>query len=208
MSPVSPVSLQSTRRLATLCVVGFGLVIAVPPAIADDEDRFARPGAVGAAFVYAGDDYDDLDAQSGGTDDGYGGTFWMTYRFNQWVASQVRGDYIKGFEVSFGGDDVDTQYGQGTLGARLFPLAPFTESIDDRVEPFVDLTGGIGHVDRNLGGRADKKQYGFVARFAAGADVWLTASIGIELSAFYNLGTGRLFDYSYFGGTAGVTYRF
>lgn len=210
MPPVSPAYLNPARWLATVGLVGLVVAAFAPTAMADDDegDRFDRRGAVGAAFVYAGDDYEDLAGQSGATDDGLGGTFWMTYRFNQWVASQVRGDYINGFEVRFGGDDVSTEYGQASIGVRLFPLAPLTKGFDDRVEPFVDLTGGLGHADRNLGGRSDRKAFGFAARFAAGTDIWLTESIGIELSAFYNLGVGALFDYSYFGGTSGLTYRF
>lgn len=209
MSPVSPVSLPSARWLAALCVAsGFLGLLAPSSAIADDDERFDRRGAIGLAFVYAGDDFDHLAGQSGGTDDAVGGTFWLTYRFNQWLATQARGDYVYGFELNFGGDDADTQYAQGSLGVRLFPLAPLTEAFDDRVEPFVDLTAGVGHVDRYLGGSADQKEIGFAARFAVGADIWLTESIGVELSSFYNLGTGEIVDFSYYGGTTGVTYRF
>ena len=47
-----------------------------------------------------------------------------------------------------------------------------------------------------------------IGLIAAGADVWLTDSIGLEFSAFYNLGTGEIVDFSFFGGTTGVAYRF
>ena len=208
MSPVSPVFLNSARWLVALGVASVAVALVAPTAMADDEDRFERRGAIGAAYVYAEADYDHVPGQGSGFEEGNGGTIWLTYRFNQWFASQVRGDYVRGFEVRFGGNDVASQYGQATIGGRFYPLAPLTEGFDDRVEPFVDLTGGIGHVDRNLGGTSDQKQYGFVARFGAGADLWLTESIGLEIGAFYNLGTGRLLDFSYYGGTGGVTYRF
>ena len=208
MSPVSPVSLHLARSLAALCILGGSLVLVASKATADDEERFDRPGTIGLAFVYASDDFDHVAGQSGGTDDAVGGTFWLNYRFNQWIASQARGDYVRGFQLGFDGDDATTQYAQGSLGIRVFPLAPLTEGFDDRVEPFVDLTGGVGHADRYLGGSLDQKEIGFAARFAAGADVWLTDSIGLEFSAFYNLGTGEIVDFSYYGGTTGVSYRF
>ena len=209
MSPVSPVSLNSARWLVALGVASLAVAFVVPTAMAEDDDRFERRGAIGVGYVYAASDYDHVPGQGGGNDGASGFTIRMTYRFNQWVASHARGDYVRGFDVRFLGDDVDADYGQGTIGVRVFPLAPLTEAFDDRVEPFLDATGGIGHVTRNFQGAvSDEKEYGFAARFAAGADIWLTDSIGVELGAFYNLGTGELYDYSYYGGTGAVTYRF
>ena len=211
MSPVSPASVSYARWLVALCVASLAVIMIAPAAVADQDegDRFeGRRGTVGLAYVYGESDFDHEPGSGTHIDQADGGTFWMTYRFNQWIASQVRGTYLNGFEIRFNGNDRGTQIGQATLGARLFPLAPLTAAIDDRVEPFLDVSLGLSHVDRQLGGSSKRKKWGVVSRFGGGADFWITDAIGIELSGFYNLAIGQIVDYSNYGGTAGLTTRF
>ncbi|MEM9173804.1 MAG: outer membrane beta-barrel protein [Myxococcota bacterium] len=205
---MSPTTSFSPRGLVTACVVGLAALLIAPNALAD-EDRFeGRRGVIGLAYVYAESDFDFEPGQGNHVDQANGGTVFLTYRFNQWIASQARGTYLRGFEIRFAGNDESTEIGQGTIGVRLFPLAPLTAAIDDRVEPFLDLTGGLSHVDRGLSGNSKRSAYSFLARFGGGADVWITDAVGIELSGFYNLGVGDIYDYRNYGGTAGILYRF
>jgi len=224
MSPVPALSSSADasalgRFLTCLAVltalVSFG---ASSAAAQDKEDpRFALPGTIGAAYVVAFENFDHLQGQEGDTGEGHGGTVFMTYRFNQWIASVVRGELIDGFEIGFAGDDVKTLLAQGSLGARIYPAARLTGVIDHRVEPYLEAVGGFGFGERNLGvgfdevGRAfnlDQREYGFVARFAAGAEVWVTEQIGLDVSALYNQPTGELVDWAYYGVSAGLIYRF
>ena len=184
-----------------------------------EDSRISLPGTIGAAYVVAFDNFDHLQGQEGDPGEGHGGTVFMTYRFNQWIASVVRGELIDGFEIGFGGDDVKTLLAQGRLGARIYPAAALTGVIDHRVEPYLEAVGGFGFGERNLGvgfdvdvpGLAlnlDQREYGFVARFAAGAEVWVTEQIGLDVSALYNQPTGELVDWAYYGVSAGLIYRF
>ncbi|GEM_PF-6381176 len=198
------------RALTCLAVLTALVTFGASTAVAQEKEdsRFALPGTIGAAYVLAVENFDHLPGQAGNTGEGHGGTVFMTYRFNQWIASVVRGELIDGFEIGFAGDDVKTLLAQGSLGARIYPVAPLTGVLDHRIEPYVEAVGGFGFGERNLGLALDQREYGFVARFAAGAEVWLTEQIGLDVSALYNQPTGELVDWAYYGASAGLIYRF
>lgn len=221
MSPVPPVySSPALRRLRSgtprlLCrdlgrVLGAALVVFFlsAPLASADENRFERPGSVGLAYVAAFENFDHVAGSGSHIDQANGGTIWLSYRFNQWVASVTRAEVVDGFDIRFGGNDAGTILASGYLGVRVFPLAPISEGLDDRIEPYLETVLGIGWGERDLGGSVDQREVGFVARFSAGVSFWLTESIGLDVGALYHQPTGELQDWAYYGASAGLQYRF
>lgn len=176
--------------------------------VSPDAERFERRGILGAGYVIAFDDFETLENSVGNTSAGQGFSIWLGYRFNAWVATIARGEYVRGLETNFNGNDTDTELASGTLGARVYPLASISERWDDRIEPYAEVTVGLGNVDRDLGSNLEAKETNFVSRFALGFDVWITESVGLTFSSAYWLPAGDLSDFRYYSGNAGVQYRF
>lgn len=180
---------------------------------ASADDAPERPATLGAGYVYAFDDTD-IRFATGDTDDAQGFSLFASYRFNDWLASLVRAEYLDGFEFRYTDtvlsdtDDVRTEIAFASLGVKLFPLAPVTGAILGRVNPYVEASGGFFFAEVGMPRNLQLREYGFAARFAGGVDIGLTDWLELTVAGAYILPTGETQDFRHTTITTGLQYRY
>lgn len=177
-------------------------------ASADDDEEQERPGSVGVAYVLFLEDTDISLQGANNPEPAHGGALWLAYRFNDWISSMVRAEYLNGFEFNFEGEDVRTKAVLATMGVKIFPLGPLTDAIDDVVEPFIEIGPGFMASETQLNDTGELREYAFAARFAGGVDINVTDSIGLVFSAAYTQPTAELDELTHYSVTSGVQYKF
>ena len=179
-------SLSRTVSIATALMLAAGAASAQQ----DEHDG----GYLGAGFVAGFDNFDtgsfDLDF-----DTGLGGGAWFGYR-SGYVAGELQLDYVN-FEAS--DFDFELESFVATGNVKFYPFA-------GRLEPFV--LGGMGFavVDADVAGVSAES--GFVLRFGAGLDAYVTDNIALTGVFNYVVTTGDVEDTDFISIVVGPQFHF
>jgi len=198
---------MSRARIQSLAVTVVWALLAVQPLAASAQEGSADASLVGsyvgAGFSYGVQNFDRDEATN--VDDAYGGIFWMGYRLADLWSLETQVEYLKGFDLTFAGEDGDGQYITATVNAKFFPLATL---VPNRVEPFVFVGLGAGWIQVSVGGRSDIEEVAFLTRAGGGIDFYITPEVAIQASASFVQPTQDLSNYSYTSTMIGLQYRF
>ena len=198
-------------RLLVLALAVF-LLTSVGAARADDPDPDAPGGFyVGVGGVYAFENFDFA------FDDSAGVELRLGWRWNRWIATELRYEWLEGFDSTgpirgynvpplnptLGDVELDTH--QVMVNAKLYP-------IEGPIQPYAIVGLGAFIVNTELRAAQFDKPFridaGFAARLGAGVEVPLSPHWAVAFEGAYLLGTGRVEREPY--GTLGlnVLYRF
>ena len=163
---------------------------------------------VGATFNLGVDNFEETAGLSLDTDVGLGGGLWIGYRAAKLAAVELRFDGL-----NFGGDA--TLQGVGTVDldveTLLFTANGKIYGSDGTFQPYAMVGIGVGAYDATAsagGASATDGETGFVARFGAGADIYLTRNVAFTPSVAYVLSTGDLEDTDFISIGLGIQYWF
>lgn len=176
--------------------LGFALALFLALGSAAHAQDFARIGTYGQLNGVASiDNFDGV--PSSAFDTAIGVSARLGYRFNPNLAVEGQVEYSGDFACC-GADLTATVV---TLNARYYLMT-------ERVQPYVmaGLGGAFGSFDAPGFGSADDS--GFAIKFGGGLDYYLSESWGLTGEFAYNIGTGDMDNFDYFGIGWGAFVRF
>ena len=196
---------QAVTQILIICTVTIGIQfgIGAAPEAAWADEGSGTPIYIGIGPAFGFEDFNN----TGGIniDEAYGFNTWAGYRFVDFLSAEMNLEYLKGFDFSFFGLDVDAETLAFTMNAKVFPLS---RVLPDRVDPFLYTGIGIGWVEVDAGSAGSNDETGFIARFGGGLDLYLTEQLAFQASSSYVLPTGDIYDVAYVSLVFGLQYRF
>lgn len=200
--------------LAALVVLAAGSVAA---------DPYSAPGA----YVFIGglngfEDFEDRDQTT--YDDSLGFDARVGWRVNPYVAVELEGNFLSGFDV-----DVPTQGGEAKLSLDggnftvnlkgVLPLGRFQPYAlvgiggmwaDLRTRDITGIACQPGFIGWWCFGTTTRIDNGgsFVAKFGGGTDFWVSEDFGLTMDATYVMPTGELEDIAYTKFSWGIKFKY
>lgn len=183
-----------------LAIAGIGALAvctAVPATAESGKPDFGRTGPYLRGGVAAAFDLTSLIGSE--VDTGVGLGVAAGYRVQKYIAAEALFHWL-------GKTDVNLGFGDTTI-ERWDALANVKISTAGRFQPYAAVGMGYGSYGVASGGGAGTLG-GFVARFGAGMDVYITQHVGIYADAAYTLTTGDIEPFDYATLEAGAIFRF
>jgi opacity protein-like surface antigen len=209
---------MSIRRIALLAIV-VGSLLAAGASHADDFDR--RGAYLGINAAYGIDLFTTEIANLAGVppipltyDDSWGLNARLGYRALSWLALEVQYEWMKGIDVGLAGVNFAT-YKPHTLTGNLKLYLPVW-----RVQPYLLAGGGLAIYSLDFVGPLsvlNESGTGFGFRGGAGADVYLTKNLALNVEGTAVLNTSDLSlnqatftqtNLYYFSISGGLLFRF
>jgi opacity protein-like surface antigen len=190
-----------------LAILG-GLVLVSAPALAQD---YARPGfyvgadMLGGTYTKIDDEVEDEVPVSVDLDTAIGFEACAGYRMHPNFAVEAEFELLPETDIEASGFGTFAEIETWTLtgNAKLFPLT-------GRAQPFllIGFGGMRAELDDTVGLGVSEDESGFVMRFGAGLDFYVTENVGVSIGADYVLPDDDVEDLDYVSYGGGVLLRF